>query len=114
MNAVDGNEEEHGETEHEHLGCWPEPKMLMQPRADFPPEYTDGEFLLAGWIHLPRGHDWFAIFYDLIFVAVCFKLGVDLKENVGLYGCIVTAGLVVPLWSTWLKSVMYANRFSNH
>jgi hypothetical protein len=81
-------------------------------RLLLPPHSTRLRLPRCRFLVLEPGHDWFAIFFDLIFVGVAFKLGLDLKANLSLYGCFVTSGLVVPLFQTWVRTVKYANLFS--
>jgi hypothetical protein len=65
--------EAHHHADHLALACMPRPFLWMQPvdpargRGE---DDTSSEFVQSGWVHLPRGHDWFAIFYDLVYVRV--------------------------------------------
>jgi hypothetical protein len=43
---------------------------------------------------------------------VAFSLGHTLMHNLGLYGALVTAGLMVPVFQTWFRVAKFANMFS--
>ena len=74
--------------------------------------FEQGRPVVHRYQPVDSGHDWFAIFFDLVFVGVAFSLGHTLMHNLGLYGALVTAGLMVPVFQTWFRVAKFANMFS--
>ena len=64
---------------------------------------------------IDRGHAWFEIFFDLVFVAVCFRLGGQFKSLDGTFGvCFLTLSVYfIPLYNVWWRTTDYFNRFKH-
>ena len=51
------------------------------------------------------------LFYDLAYVVVAGELAVSFVEHQTWHGLAVFAGLFTVLWSSWVSTTLYANRF---
>jgi len=60
-----------------------------------------------------RHATWLELFFDLVFVVAVSRLGVLLHDDHSLAGVLTAAGLLVPVWWTWISFSYYADLFDD-